>query len=287
LLDGLLYPARRSIAGRVSSIFGDEAAPAQPVPRCVDGLFGAGSITWRVHGDAASMMIGGVGALLLQMLHPSVLAGVWDHSNFRADMRGRLRRTARFVAVTTFGGRGEAVDAIEHVRRIHDRVRGTLPDGTPYAANDPELLDWVNLSGASSFLAAYRRYRDPLMTRADQDRYYDEMAQVALLLGAGDPPRTCRAAAEMTAAMRPRLKADARSHEVARLVLRQPADRAATEPIRQLVMAAGVDLLPRWARRMHGLRSPVVMRPGVRLGTLGVAQAVRWAFAAPDGSRDP
>ncbi len=52
------------------------------------------------------MMVGGVAALLLQMLHPAVLAGVWDHSNFRTDMLGRLRRTARFIAMTTYGARG-------------------------------------------------------------------------------------------------------------------------------------------------------------------------------------
>ena len=83
------------------------------------------------------MMVGGVAGLLLQMLHPAVLAGVWDHSNFRADMHGRLRRTARFIALTTYGGQAEAEAAIARVRGIHDHVRGTLPNGRAYAANDP------------------------------------------------------------------------------------------------------------------------------------------------------
>src|SRR3546814_1407165 len=61
------------------------------------GLFGPDSAAWRVHRDFNAMMIGGVSALLLQMLHPGVLAGVWDHSNFRSDMLGRLRRTAQFI----------------------------------------------------------------------------------------------------------------------------------------------------------------------------------------------
>lgn len=103
------------------------------------------------------MMVGGISSLLLQMLHPAVLAGVWDHSNFRTDMHGRLPRTARFIAWTTHGGREEAEAVIARVRNIHDRVGGTLPDGTPYAANDPALLAWVHVTEATSFLNAWRR----------------------------------------------------------------------------------------------------------------------------------
>jgi uncharacterized protein (DUF2236 family) len=106
------------------------------VKRRPDGRFGPGSVAWRVHGDVTGMMVGGMAGRLLQMLHPAVLAGVWDHSDFRNDMRGRLRRTARFIALTTFGGREEANAAIARVRGIHDKVRGVLPDGGVYEAND-------------------------------------------------------------------------------------------------------------------------------------------------------
>src|SRR3546814_3700279 len=82
------------------------------------------------------MMIGGVSALLLQMLHPGVLAGVWDHSNFRSDMLGRLRRTAQFISGTTYGSREQALALISRVKAIHDHVHGQLPDGTPYSAQD-------------------------------------------------------------------------------------------------------------------------------------------------------
>ena len=110
------------------------------------------------------MMIGGVAALLLQMLHPAVLAGVWDHSRFRDDMLGRLRRTARFIAVTTYGDRAAANQAIAQVREVHDHIHGRLPDGTAYRANDPELLAWVHVTEATSFLAGWMRYGDPAMT---------------------------------------------------------------------------------------------------------------------------
>ncbi|MCK8786763.1 DUF2236 domain-containing protein [Roseomonas sp. NAR14] len=74
------------------------------------------------------------------MLHPGMLAGVWDHSRLREDMHGRLRRTARFIATTTYDSREEAEAAIARVRAVHTRIRGTLPDGTPYAVDDPALL---------------------------------------------------------------------------------------------------------------------------------------------------
>src|ERR1700735_4961194 len=120
----LTHRFKQAIIGEIRSIFHDRAKGEGPVKRQLDGLFGPGAVAWRVHGDVTSMMVGGVSGLLLQMLHPAVLAGGWDHSNFRADMRGRLRRTARFIALTTYGSQAEAEAMIARVRRIHDHVRG-------------------------------------------------------------------------------------------------------------------------------------------------------------------
>ena len=270
-------PLKQAIAAEVVALFNDQARGERPVRRRPDGLFGPQSVAWRVHGDVASMLVGGVAGLLLQMLHPAVLAGVWDHSNFRADMHGRLRRTARFIALTTYGGRDEAESVIARVRSIHDRVRGTLPDGTPYAANDPALLAWVHVTEASSFLGAWVRYAEPRMPGADQDRYYAEMAQMAAALGADPIPRSRSEARDLVQAMQPQMVCDARTREVARLVLNQPAPNRMAEPLQALTMQAGVDLLPDWARRMHGLSAPV-SRPLVRAGTLGIARTLRWAF---------
>lgn len=244
-----------------------------------DSLFGPTSVTWRVHGDVTAMLVGGISGLLLQMLHPAVLAGVWDHSRFRDDMHGRLRRTARFIALTTYGGRDEAVAAAARVRAIHDRVTGRLSDGRAYGANDPALLAWVHVTEATSFLAAWRRYAEPGMTPVDQDRYFAEMACVAELLGANPIPRSRVEAAALIATMRPQLLCDARTREIARLVLTQRARSIAAQPLQDLTLGAGVDLLPGWARRMHGLPgASSLQRPFLRLGTFGVARTVRWAF---------
>ena len=278
-IDALARPIRQAIAGRVAALFNDRSRGEAPVRRQPDGLFGPRAVAWRVHGDVTTMLVGGVSSLLLQMLHPAVLAGVWDHSNFRADMHGRLRRTARFIAVTTYGGRAEAEAAIERVRRIHAHVAGTLPDGTPYTASDPRLLAWVHVTEATSFLSAWIRYAEPAMPAREQDRYFAEMAQIGIALGADPVPVTRRDAAALIEAMRPELRVDARTREVARLVLEQRAPTPAAEPFQRLVMRAGVDLLPHWARRLHGRDAPPLARPLLRAGTFGLAQTLRWAFA--------
>jgi uncharacterized protein (DUF2236 family) len=281
LLGPFAQPVKRAIASRITALFNDRAHGDQPVQRRGDGLFGPDSVAWRVHGDVASMMVGGIAGLLLQMLHPAVLAGVWDHSNFRTDMMGRLRRTARFIALTTYGGREEAEAVIARVRGIHSKVGGTLPDGTPYAADDPELLAWVHVTEATSFLDGWIRYAEPGMRPADQDRYFAEMAVMAEALGAAPAPRSRAEARQVIEAMRPRLRVDGRTREVARLVLHQPAPHPLAEPLQRLTMQAAVDLLPLWARRMHGLRAPLLRGPLVRAGTLGLAETLRWTFARP------
>ncbi|WP_419898231.1 oxygenase MpaB family protein [Roseomonas sp. USHLN139] len=269
---------KSAISARVVALFNDRARGEAPVVRRTDGLFGPQAVAWRVHGDVAAMMVGGIASLLLQMLHPAVLAGVWDHSNFRADMQGRLRRTARFIALTTYGGRAEAETVMARVRQIHERVRGTLPDGTPYAAGDPALLAWVHVTEATSFLAAWRRYAEPGMSLTDQDRYFAEMAQVARALGAAPVPCSLAEAQRLIESYRPQLRADARTREVRRLVL-QPADAdRVTAGMQVLANQAAIDLLPGWSRRLHGLPNPLLGRPLVRAGTLGVAQTLRWAF---------
>lgn len=277
----MLSPAselRRRLVGEVRAVFNDTARGERPVPRSADGLFGPGSAAWAVHGDVTTMMVGGVAALLLQMLHPAVLAGVWDHSDFRGDMLGRLRRTARFIATTTFGAKGDAEAVIDRVRRIHRHVQGHLPDGTPYTADDPRLLAWVHVTEATSFLDAWLRYGDPAMSRADQDRYFAEFARVALRLGADPVPRSKAEALALIVQMRPELVADARSREVAHIVLSQRAPKRAAQPIQAMTFQAAVDLLPRWAREMHGLHASTLGRPLVTVGTLGLAKTLRWAF---------
>lgn len=269
---------KRLIIGRVRAVFNDQARGEKPVERRTDGLYGPGSVAWRVHGDVTTMMVGGVAALLMQMLHPRVLAGVWDHSNFREDMLGRLRRTARFIALTTYGSREQAEAAIARVRAIHGQVRGTLPDGTPYSADDPELLAWVHATETLCFLDAWRRFGEPDMSIADQDTYFAEAAIVARALGADPVPETRAGILDHIERTRPRLVVDARAREVASILFRQRAPNPAAAPIQAITFQAAIDLLPAWARDMHGLKASSLSRPVINGGTLGLARTLRWAF---------
>lgn len=267
-----------SIRRQVVGLFNDLERGEAPVTRSTGALLSPSSVAWRVHGDVASMMVGGMAALLLQMLHPGVLAGVWDHSNFREDMQGRLRRTARFIATTTYGNRADAEKLIKRVRAIHEHVHGELPDGTPYRANDPALLAWVHLTEARCFLDAWIRYGEPLMSRKDQDRYFAEMAVIGEAMGADPIPRSRAEAERLIESFQPELRADERTSEVARLILRSPSPNLLTALPGRLAGQAAVDLLPRWARKMHALPQSPLERPFVRAGTMGVAQTLRWAF---------
>jgi uncharacterized protein (DUF2236 family) len=270
---------RRGLVEQVRATFNDRGRGEEPVQRSDNALLPPASVAWRVHGDVTTMMVGGVSGLLLEMLHPAALAGVWDHSNFRQDMLGRLRRTARFIAKTTYAERSEAEAAIARVNAIHRHVTGILPDGTAYRANDPHLLSWIHVAGERAFLDAWVRFGEPTMSRADKDRYFTEVGGVACALGADPVPHTLSEADELIENFRPDLRATDRSREVARLILDPPGTSLRAAPVQKLIAQAAIDLLPGWARKMHGLEASVLARPGVSVATMVLARTLRWAFA--------
>ena len=243
------------------------------------GLFGPDSVCWRVHADFTIMMVGGVCALLLQALHPLALAGVWDHSNFREDILGRLRRTSAFVGGTTFASRRDAEALIQRVRGIHRHVTGTAPDGRLYVADDPALLTWVHVAEMSSFLRSYQRYAPRKLSLAEEDRYYAETAQLAEKLGADSVPKSSAAIEQYLQRMRPQLDYSERSREVRRVLRHAPAPNPAIKPFSRLFMQAGEDLLPDWAQQMMGIRTGLMLRQAVvRSGVRAMAPAFRWAL---------
>ncbi|QCP51001.1 DUF2236 domain-containing protein [Trinickia violacea] len=243
------------------------------------GLFGPEAICWKVHADFTSMMVGGISALMLQALHPLALAGVWDHSSFRTDILGRLRRTATFISGTTYGSRSDALALIERVKQIHLGVTGTAPDGRPYRANDPALLTWVHVAEVSSFLAAHLRYVNPSLPLAAQDQYYAETARIARMLGAVQVPSSKVEIDAYFSSMQSELEAGPRTHEVVRILMNAPPPSAAMRPAGRLMLNAGVDLLPDWAQRMLGFeRFAGARRLLVRPGVHAIAPLMRWAL---------
>ncbi|WP_296231374.1 oxygenase MpaB family protein [Pseudomonas sp. UBA4617] len=247
-------------------------------PKGDPGLFGPHSISWQVHGDFPSMLVGGISALMLQLLHPLALAGVWDHSNFREDLLGRLRRTSQFISGTTFGATRDAEWLIEKVRTIHLQVTGTAPDGRSYAASDPDLLTWVHVAEVSSFLNAHLRYCNPQLAAAEQDAYYAEIALIAERLGARDVPRSRQQVENYLQHMRPQLRCDARSRQVLEILLDAPAPSRLAQPVGKLMLHAGLDLLPGWAQAMLGVQRGTLQQRLIRLGLQRTAPVLRWAM---------
>ncbi len=153
------------------------------------GLFGPESVSWRVIGDAAAF-VGGVRALLVQAVHPEVVAGVADHSSYRADPLGRLSRTSAYVTATTFGAHPEVEQAVARVRRAHRPVTGRSHRNVPYSAGKPEFAAWVHNVLTDSFLQAYQAYGPGQLTPDEADRFVLEQTAVGRLLDADPLPET-------------------------------------------------------------------------------------------------
>ena len=234
----------------------------------------------RVHGDA-SMFVGGLRALLLQSLHPLAMAGVAGHSDYKGDPWGRLQRTSTFLAVTTFGPALDAQRAVDQVRGIHRRVRGTAPDGRPYSASDPHLLEWVHIAETESFLLAHQLYGAAPLDQQGRDDYVADTARVATALGVLDPPRTERELSERLAAYRPEMQGTAAAREAARFLLVTPPLPLLARPPYAVLAATAVAMLPAWARlplRLPYL--PPVESTAVRVAGRTLVGGIRWVMAA-------
>jgi uncharacterized protein (DUF2236 family) len=227
-------------------------------------------------------LVGGIRSLLLQSLHPLPMAAVHDHSRFRDDPWGRVQRTAQFLGVTVFGSASQAEEACAVLRSIHDRVSGTTPDGRPYRANDPHLLEWIHVIEIESFLVAHQRYGAHPLSPARQDRYVAEMARVGLAIGVLDPPMGRAALKKRIQAFRPELRRTEQSAEAARFVLLEPPLPITSRPAYGILAAAAYSSMPVWAQAMVGPPligpvEPLAVRPAAR----ALLSVLRWSLAAP------
>lgn len=234
-----------------------------------------------VHADA-SMFIGGLRALMLQTMHPLAMAGVAQHSDYRRDPWGRLQRTADYVATTTFGPASQAQRAVDIVHRVHRRVVGVAPDGRPYEANDPHLLEWVHIAEIDSFLAAHDRHGAEPLVGADRDRYVADTAVVARALGIADPPDSEAALRARIEAYRPELEATPEARDAIRWIVLRPPLPLAARPAYGVMAAAAVALMPTWTRlplRLPWL--PLTENVTLRIAGNLATGAIRWATPQP------
>lgn len=272
-----LDPVRNAILRQVRAAFNQGKIPESRTPPSDEALFEKDSPIRMVHADVMGMMIGGIRGLFLQMLHPAALQGVLDYSNFREDAQGRFHRTAQFISTTTFGHRDRAQEAIERVNRIHGKITGTLPDGTPYSAGSPRTLAWVHIAEATSFLEGYLRHARPDMPRAEQDEYYAQMAVIGRALHADPVPTSVAEANAIMREFRHELTTSKEAREIAQFVL-AIRPRGFPAPLQQAVGAEAVLMLPPFARSMLGLSRPGLAALPARATTWGLGRTLRWAM---------
>jgi uncharacterized protein (DUF2236 family) len=182
---------RRSVRTRLLAGVGLDLPPLEPGIEGDPGLFGPGSLVWRVARERGLLMAGST-ALLLQVAHPLVAAGVVDHSGFGEDPFQRLRSTLDATLRITFGDTEQAAEAGRGVAAVHRRVRGRLtmaegrfPEGTRYDAGDPELAMWVYATLIATSVEAYERFVGSLGPDG-RERHYQQAKPFARLFGVTD-----------------------------------------------------------------------------------------------------
>jgi uncharacterized protein (DUF2236 family) len=221
-------------------------------PPGAPALIGPDSVSWRIFKNPVALFIGGVAAVILELGEPRVRAGVWQHSSFRARPAQRLARTGLAAMVTVYGARETAEAMIAGVGRMHGRVRGVTEAGEPYAADDPELLDWVQATASFGFIQAWHVFVWPL-SQAERDAAYAEAAPAAALYGAHGAPRSEAELEAMFAQAGPRLAPSETLFEFLGLMRTAPVLPAPLRPLQRLMVRGAVDIVPRWARARLGL----------------------------------
>jgi uncharacterized protein (DUF2236 family) len=215
-------------------------------------LVPAQSVSWRVFKNPVTMFIGGVAAVILELAEPRVRTGVWEHSRFREDPVGRLRRTGAAAMITVYGARSVATPMIARVARMHAGISGVTPCGVAFSASDPALLTWVQATASYGFVAAYAEYARPL-SEAEIDAFFTEAVPAAHLYGALDAPRSMREAETLFASMRDRLRRSAIVPEFLDLLRAAPVLPRPLAWVQGLLIRAALDIVPAWACQRLGL----------------------------------
>jgi uncharacterized protein (DUF2236 family) len=228
-----------------------------------DGYFAPESVIRRVGNEPLVPLLGGGPAVLLQVAHPLVAAGVVNHSAYEDDLWKRFMRTMEALYLIVYGSREEADRAGEIVRTVHTAVRGRteeplgpFPAGTAYSASEPELMLWVHATLVGTSLAIFNRFARAL-SGAEQEVYYRQMGVVARVFGvpAEVIPRTLADFREYVGAQLggPEILVTAPARDVAGAVLRAPlpVPMRAAVPAHRLATAA---FLPAHLRGEYGLR---------------------------------
>jgi uncharacterized protein (DUF2236 family) len=251
------------------------------------GLMGGpDSVSWKINADTSSIALAGIAAIVMELLHPSVMAGVGQQSNYREQPFRRARTTFGWVITNTFGSTKAAEQMIARVKRMHEQVNGTRDDGVPYRALDPELIAWVHTCIPWLVMTAYERYNAPLTTE-EKDRYLTEQSVVGLMSGADEVPTSVAELDAFVEHVRPKLGVSPMLHEFFDFLLHGPLGavklpKPLADPLQRLQVESGISLMPRWAQEMTGFDRPESVQRQVHGRSLqAYASLLRWSMPTP------
>jgi uncharacterized protein (DUF2236 family) len=226
-------------------------------------LYPPDSLSWRIFKNPVALLIGGIAAVILELAEPAVRTGIWEHSSFRHDPMGRLRRTGLAAMVTVYGARSIAEPMIARVVRMHAKVAGKTPAGVAYSAGDAQLLSWVQATAAFGFAEAYSRYVHPL-SEVDLDALYREGAPVSQLYGALDAPRSEAQRRALFDSMRARLEPSPVIFQFLEIMREMPALPRPLLWMQRMLVRAAVEMIPDGMRECLGLTEYYGLRPRER-----------------------
>lgn len=207
------------------------------------------SVSWQVFKNPLSLYVGGVAAVILELAEPRVRAGVWSHTTFRQNPLQRMQRTGLAAMMTVYGPRSRAEAMIARVGRMHARVAGTTPDGRPYRADDPELLNWVHATASFGFLEAYHAYVRTL-GEVERNRFHAEGATSSRMYGALGAPASQQELDILFVTMRDKLEPSPVVFEFLDIVR---GIRLLPRPLSRMqgwLVNAAIEILPAWMREL-------------------------------------
>jgi uncharacterized protein (DUF2236 family) len=234
------------------------------------GFFGPDSVTWKVWTYPTSLTVGFQRSVVVEELDPSLIAAVDQSNAVRYRPRTRYDRTLRYFAMISLGDSTSAIKASDVLVKVHAKGVGIEPlSGNGYDANDPKSQLWILLTAWHSILYAYERYGPGKLPREEETRYWEECAVAAELqtCDPADVPRSREGIREYFEYMRPRLAGseaaqsmmDHLLHAEVMLPPVPPVLRPASWAVSRVLRAATIATMPRWMRKMGGLRQPRII----------------------------
>lgn len=264
------------------------------------GIFGPGSVTWRLHTEQW-LIAAGARAFLMQAANPVVAQGALDHSRFAEDPYGRVYNTVSAMTVLIFGSTKEANGMAQRINRLHHTVTGKVNDtvgqhhaGTPYSAMDVPALLWVHAVFVDSILSAYQSFVGPL-SDAEKEAYWQESLRYARRLGLGEndlPPSYPALQSYMREAVATgEVAVGSGARAIAQTILYPPMPWY-RRPLWAIVQSMTIGQLPAELRRQYGIRWDLrdrilffFVRYGARLLRLLLPQFLGRSMAADYAAR--